>query len=374
MLFMLRLLMCVLVAAYSSYAQDVRIGVLGLFHPRQLTLKATPAEALIVRAGDESFVLERSSGQDAASITSSGDDLILQVGNQLVRASAIHAASRSGDATNFVLAVPAKISRQYHGVLDVKAVSGILVPAVRMDLETAVASAVQAESDGDTPLEGLKAQSVATRSYFVAARERHHDFDFCDTTHCQFLREPPAADSIAFRAAFATRGLVLAYREYPVAAMFTRSCGGRTRTPDEVGMSHPAYPYFPVVCDYCLRNPSRWTRHVSQADAIDLHRRGEASRLDIDRRLGWDAVPSNNFTARRNAQDVVLAGTGQGHGIGLCQRGAKAMAEEGVSFREILIHYYPNTTLVEIDPHHVGASAPLVLRDRNVGRTIDLQP
>src|SRR5712691_6740098 len=235
---MLRLLMCVLVAAYSSYAQDVRIGVLGLFHPRQLTVKATPAEALIVQAGKKSFVLERSSGQDAASITSSGDDLILQVGNQLMRASAIHVASRSGDATNFVLAVPAKISRQYHGVLDVKALSGILFPAVRMDLETAVASAVQAESDRDTPLEALKAQSVATRSYFVAARDRHHDFDFCDTTHCQFLREPPSPGSGASRATRATRGLVLSYHDQHLAAMFTRSCGGRTQTPEQVGMAH----------------------------------------------------------------------------------------------------------------------------------------
>src|SRR5260370_2104531 len=126
---MLMLLMCVLVAAYSSYAQDVRIGVLGLFHPRQLTVKATPAEALIVRAGDESFVLERSSGQDAASITSSGDDLILQVGNQLVRASAIHFASRSGDAPNFVLAVPPKITRHYLAFLYLNPTSAILFPA-----------------------------------------------------------------------------------------------------------------------------------------------------------------------------------------------------------------------------------------------------
>jgi hypothetical protein len=358
MTFKLKLLMCTLLVAHAVNAQDVRIGVLGLFHPQHLNLKATPAQALVIQAGSKTFVLERSSGQDVASITSSGDGLILQVGNQMVRASAIHAASCSGGATDFVLAVPAKISRQYHGALEVKAVSGVLVPVVGMDLETAVASVVQAESDPDAPLEALKAQSVATRSYFVAARERHHDFDFCDTTHCQFLREPPPQDSKAARAAVATQGLVLAYREQPVAAMFTRSCGGRSRTPEEVGMSHQAYPYFPVVCDYCRHNPSRWTRRLPQADAADLRQRGEASRLDIDRRLGWDAVPSNNFTARNNAHGVLLEGAGQGHGIGLCQQGAKAMAQTGATFREILIHYYPNTTLVGVDPYNVGASVP----------------
>ncbi len=352
----LKWVICTLLVACSVHAQDIRIGVLGLFGPQHLTLKATPAEAVVIQAGGKTFVLERSSGQDAVSINLSGDGLILQIGNEMVRTSAIRAASRSGGATDFVLAIPAKISRQYHGVLEVKSVSGVLVSVVGMDLETAVASVVQAESDPDAPLEALKAQSVATRSYVVAARERHLDFDFCDTTHCQFLREPALANSKAARAVLATRGLVLVYRDQPVAAMFTRSCGGRTRTPEEVGMPYRAYPYFPVVCDYCQRSPSRWTRQVSRADAADLRQRGEASRLDIDRRLGWDAVPSNNFAAQSNTQGVVLEGAGQGHGIGLCQRGAKAMAQSGASFREILIHYYPNTTLVGVDPYIVGAS------------------
>jgi stage II sporulation protein D len=233
-------------------------------------------------------------------------------------------------------------------VLEVKAVAGVLVAVVRMDLETAVASVVQAESAPDTPLEALKAQAVASRSYFAAARGRHRDFDMCDTTHCQFLREPPPTDSYASRAALATRGQVLAYREQTVAAMFTRSCGGRTRTPQEVGLSTHGYPYFAAVCDYCLRHPTRWERRVSPEDAAGLQQRGEASRLEVDRRLGWDAIPSNNFTARSDAQGTVLEGSGEGHGIGLCQAGAKAMAQSGATFREILDHYYPNTALVSL--------------------------
>jgi stage II sporulation protein D len=46
---------------------------------------------------------------------------------------------------------------------------------------------------------------------------------------------------------------------------------------------------------------------------------------------------------------------GQGHGIGLCQAGAKAMAEEGAGFHEILAHYYPNTVvtiLASVGPRH----------------------
>jgi peptidoglycan hydrolase-like amidase len=351
----LKWLTLVLLATQVVCAQDVRIGVLGLFHADQLTMRASPAETLVVQtsAGNhkdkDTFILERSNGKDAAIITASGDELILRIGDQSVRTSAIRAASRSEGVTDFALSIPGKIDRRYRGVLEVKSISGILVPVVTMDLENAVASAVQAESAPDTPLEALKAQAVATRSYFVAARGRHHDFDFCDTTHCQFLREPPAPDSNAARAAFGTRGLVLAYRDRTVAAMFSRSCGGRTRTPQEIGLPGQGYPYFAVACEYCLRHPSRWSRWVAQSEAGDLFKGGEPSRLEIDRRLGWDAVPSNNFIARNDEHGTVLEGVGQGHGIGLCQAGAKAMAQAGSGFHAILDHYYPNTTLISVE-------------------------
>lgn len=351
----IKLVVWVLLTTRFACAQDVRIGVFGLFRPQHITLKAAPEQALmiqadIVQAGKKSFVLERSSGTDTVEMTVSGDDLTLHIGNQSLRISELQASSRSNRVTDFVLAIPGKITRHYHGVLEVTAVAGVLVPVVRMDLETAVASVVQAESAPDTPLEALKAQAVATRSYFIASRGRHHGFDFCDTTHCQFLREPSPSESAASRATLATAGLVLAYRDHTVAAMFTRSCGGRTRTPQEVGLSGDGYPYFSVVCDYCIRHPSHWLRRLSQEDVVDVDLRegGEASRLYIDRRLGWDAVPSNNFTVQSGGKGIVLEGTGEGHGIGLCQAGARAMAQSGSTFREILDHYYPNTTVV----HH----------------------
>ena len=351
----IRFLASVLLATQAACAQDVRIGVLGLFRPHEITLKTAPGQALIiqtktVQGGEKSFILERSSGRGTADITATGDGLIVQSGNQSLRISELRASSHGSGATDFFLAIPGKISRRYHGVLEVRAVAGILVPVVQMELETAVASVVQAESAPDAPLEAMQAQAVATRSYLVASRGRHRDFDFCDTTHCQFLREPPSPESNASRATVATRGLVLAYRDHPVAAMFTRSCGGRTRTPQEVGLSSHGYPYFSAVCEFCVRHPSHWVRHLAQADVtdtdIDLREHEEAFRLDIDRRLGWDAVPSNNFIAHRDVKGVVLEGAGEGHGIGLCQAGAKAMAQAGATFREILDHYYPNTTLV----------------------------
>lgn len=47
-------------------------------------------------------------------------------------------------------------------------------------------------------------------------------------------------------------------------------------------------------------------------------------------------------------REVAVRGRGFGHGIGLCQTGALGMAAAGVSWREILAHYYPGTTLEEV--------------------------
>jgi len=67
-------------------------------------------------------------------------------------------------------------------------------------------------------------------------------------------------------------------------------------------------------------------------------------------------IASNNFSSRQEGGQVILEGAGQGHGIGLCQRGAKAMAKQGSSFRQILNHYFPNTTLTFVREHDASSA------------------
>jgi stage II sporulation protein D len=335
----------------AAQCQDraVRIGVLGIFHPQELTLAPDQTGELFVSAGSQQLFLRPRSVCSVLSIRASGSELRLSCGNNEIRATELHASGRNRQNAGLVITVPEKIRRRYEGVLDLKSKNGELIPVVTMDLETAVASAVQAETLPGTAAEALKAQAVVSRSYFIAGAGRHADFDFCDLTHCQFLREPPTADSPSAKAAAATRGLVLTYEDKPFAAMFTPSCGGHTRTPREIGLPQNGYPYFSVLCDYCHRYPIRWTRKVSREDAALLVLRGENGRLEIGRRLGWDSVPSNNFTAEEEEGGVILQGAGRGHGLGLCERGARDMAEHGSEFRAILDHYFPNTRLEELD-------------------------
>jgi stage II sporulation protein D len=324
----------------------VRIGVLGLFHPHEMIVRAPAGSVLVLHAGGDRIVLEESSSVDSATVHISEGDVVVTAGTRVVQASRLTVSGRTNEAVDFSLAVSQKVARRYHGILEIEASGGILIAIVDMDRETAVASVVAAESTPETPVEALKAQAVAARSYLVAGRGRHHDFDFCDTTHCQFLREAPKPGSAAAKAVAATRDLVLAYDSYPIAAMYTRSCGGRTHTPSELGLTSAAYPYYSVECAHCRTHPVRWSSRISSQDAASLRSSDESSRLNIVRRLGWNTVPSNDFVAKKDGDQTILEGVGQGHGIGLCQAGAKAMAGSGADFRQILSHYYPNTAVV----------------------------
>lgn len=345
------LVLLLLLAPLGTCAQTVRVGVLGIFHPQELSLSTTRSQPLLVSVDGREFVLELGAAKNSVRIRAASNDelLVVESNGAVLRTKELRATARNGESAAFLLSVPGKITRRYAGILSVRNVGGVLVPVSSMDLETAVASAVLAESAPGAPLEALKAQAVVARSYYVAGGGRHENYDFCDLTHCQLLHEPPDHESPAWRAAGETQGLVLSYGEKTVATMFTPSCGGRTRTPAELGLPPGAYPYFAVICDICHKHPIRWSRSVSAEDAAVLEK-GEAGRLVVARRLGWTAIPSNNFTERPEGSEVLVSGIGRGHGIGLCQRGAADMAGHGATFREILLHYFPNTRLGALPP------------------------
>lgn len=319
----------------QSAGRDVRIGVFWLFHPSVMIVTPAPDRAMRT-ANDKVF---------RAPVRLETAEGMIRCGGEA--ASSFEFADELGGPANFTLSIPGKISRRYYGRLKVQVVGGKLAATVSMDMETAVASVVAAESFPGTPLEALKAQAVAARSYFAAGGGRHGKiFDFCDSTHCQLLRERPADGTPAWRAANETRGLVLAYEGQVFAAMYSASCGGRTHSLQELGMPVRGYPYYPVECAYCRRHPEPWAMRLDDESNKKLAKQHtEQARLQLARSLGWNTVPANSYTIREHGGEMILSGVGHGHGLGLCQRGAADMARHGASFQQILLHYYPNTQL-----------------------------
>jgi stage II sporulation protein D len=190
----------------------------------------------------------------------------------------------------------------------------------------------------------MKVLAVVARSWYAGSVSRHTTFDYCDTTHCQYLKEP---DARSLAAASATRDLILQWQRRPVAALYSSSCGGRTLTAAGAGMPSDGYPYFQVECEPCRRQSVQWERRLFGADAAAVLSapHSEAVRLNIARRLGWDALPGNNYQLLREPGSLLLRGAGRGHGVGLCQSGAARMATSGVPFASVLAYYFPNTII-----------------------------
>lgn len=128
--------------------------------------------------------------------------------------------------------------------------------------------------------------------------------------------------------------------------MYTRSCGG---APHPRSVLYPAFipttPWSARAAGVVLLDG-----RFSAKDAIRLIPSNEPSRLGIARKVGWSTVPSKDCKTTRVGGLVMIDGVGQGHGIGLCQTGSSAMAENGANIRKILAHYYPNAVLVNARP------------------------
>ena len=269
----------------------------------------------------------------------------------------------------------------------------------RISLEEYVAGSILAEVslnrfDPATAARVAQVQAIVARTYAVAnlGRHAHEGFDLCTKTHCQLFRPPqrwaPEVARIARAAAKATRGLVIMYDDQPIQALFHSDCGGHTSAAGVV-WGGPTPPYLrPVADPFSLRDrPAPWrfsidverlrdalnqdtrTRVGGRLDRITIVERdvamrtarvvldgqrapmvrGEVLRAVVTGRFGARSIRSTRFTVQRHGSQFVFEGTGFGHGVGLCQRGAIARARAGHSPRAIIQHYYPGTYLDRLD-------------------------
>lgn len=335
------------IALYGPSPRRPRFNVFSLFEPQHLTFHSEEPLLLHLTQTDAASELHRIPASTLVHIRALAENrlevALTNSSNLTAAVNGIRLTSTSGAEAVFTLAVPppalhGTIQRQFHATLEVRTARNQLQPILTMDIETATASVVHAESPPEAAFVYLQAQAIVSRSFLLAANTGHRGFDFCDTTHCQFFREPPPQNSTAFRATRATTNLHLSFEDLPLAAMYSRSCGGRTHTLTDLGLPAAAYPYYAVDCPFCLEHPEQWERRIA---SIPL---SERERLAINRIHGWSTLPSNNFVQHSALQQ----GRGIGHGIGLCQLGAAAMATRHHSATAILTHFYPNTTIRQL--------------------------
>jgi stage II sporulation protein D len=252
-----------------------------------------------------------------------------------------------------------------------------------LDVETYLYGVVPLESPPSWPAAALQAQAIVARTYALQKRTLSRAYDVLATDADQRYGGRAAERPASSAAVDATRGQTLTYLGGPASVFYSACCGGHSADANEM-WGHAGLTYLRGVDDpFCTAAPDyRWQRtmpldrasaaladrlggppQAMQLDAADDSGRprsvtfrndsGLAVSLpvsDLRRRFGADTVRS--LWLRTIAVDrtqavplVVIEGSGRGHGVGLCQWGARGMALNGAGASAILVHYFPGTAV-----------------------------
>ena len=254
---------------------------------------------------------------------------------------------------------------------------------VRTTMGEYLPQAVAAEMPAGFGAEALKAQAVAARTFVLACR-RHGDADVCTSSGCclgwldeQALRERWGGDFArnmqAVRdAVAATDGEYLAYGGQAIQAAF--HAGSIAATEDSGAIWSPLPYLVSVPSPETAENAPELVSTVTisparLAGALALDPAGadpagwaeppildDAGRVRTMTVLGKGfsgatlrsllGLRSTAFTVDWDGSDFCFTVSGYGHGVGMSQTGAKLYAARGMSYRDILAHYYPGTELV----------------------------
>ncbi|HXW52637.1 MAG TPA: SpoIID/LytB domain-containing protein [Myxococcota bacterium] len=242
-----------------------------------------------------------------------------------------------------------------------------------ISLEKYVASVLAGEVHHSWPMETLKAQAIAARTFaLLRMKERkNNDYHVQNSFIDQVLKTKP--HEILVSAARDTAGLVLSINGRLAETSFHSTCGGVTADAKKVwGRSYPHL--HGGACGYCKSSPTfKWETELDlsdienkfsqKIDAIKIVSQSKDGRADVIELVGEDKkqkVSGHEFrmalgamkvkstlikSLKLDGTKVKIHGGGFGHGVGMCQYGALGMGKDNKTFQEILRHYYPGTEI-----------------------------
>jgi len=261
----------------------------------------------------------------------------------------------------------------YRGSLIIKNTSdGKFILINQLNIEEYLYGVVVKEIGFKAPIESIKAQAIAARTYTVTHLGTYamYGFDMTDNKYNQVYGGYNAENEKVNSAVDATRGLVMFYDGKPIRAFYFSSSGGRTENCENVWTSK--IPYLVSVSDeYELnRGPRNWSVYLTSDNIRDIltHRGTDVGEvLDVvatkrapsNRVLELQVIGSNTtktftknnvrtpfnlksqlFWIHKDNDTYHFYGKGYGHAVGLSQIGAMAMADAGFNYSDILKHYF----------------------------------
>jgi stage II sporulation protein D len=263
-------------------------------------------------------------------------------------------------------------------------------------MEAYISSLLTKEMNPKWPIEALKAQAVAARTYALhkiktqqvtkeLGAEAYYDLESSEKH--QVSGNLFDATETTNTASYVTKGEVLTTESGLIRPIFFHAkCGGRTLRPDQV-WHNKEEGYRSVNCPFCNEiGPKSWTHFISQdrlraffvwAGENNYILEKEVGNLNsivlvpdqlskfvinfyindrpyiieksiLKKFFGRLIFPSNTFFIKKQGEGIAVMGEGLGHGVGLCQMGAFAMAMRGWSYKKILRHYFPGHVLKKL--------------------------
>ncbi|MEA3369617.1 MAG: SpoIID/LytB domain-containing protein, partial [Candidatus Ratteibacteria bacterium] len=271
--------------------------------------------------------------------------------------------------------------RQYRGKIECRRQPGnSLLVINELPVEEYLYGVLKYEVSPKWPRQALKAQAIVARTFALnKVREKiNEDYHLTNTVLSQVYAGFSSEDPVLTEVINETHGMVLTYQGEIIPAYYHATCGGYTESPKYVWSK--SLPYLRVRrCPYCQDSPHFYwknklgLRRIRQAfqragykfnriiklkplgkspsgrlkKILIYHNRGEIIVKSNDLRLiiGPDIIKSTNFRMKRVDQAIEFSGKGWGHGVGLCQWGARGMARKGYKYDKILNFYYPGTRI-----------------------------
>jgi stage II sporulation protein D len=275
-------------------------------------------------------------------------------------------------------------NKPYRGLAELSvADKGILV-VNQLPLEEYLVGLINCEISSAWPIEAVKTQAIIARTYALNRKMNrmtspyHLESSVIDQVYEGCLIE----DSRARRAVLDTEGEVLTFGGGIIQAFYHSSCGGRTEASENIWGS--PLPYLKGVdCQYCLTSPlaTAWEYKLPLKEIEErlrsaghnvsglydikpgtVNSRGRLKQVvllaskgggaisgeQFRKAVGYGVIKSTRFTLKNSKNEISFSGGGNGHGVGLCQWGAKQRALDGFRCGEILSYYYPGTELKKL--------------------------
>ncbi len=250
-----------------------------------------------------------------------------------------------------------------------------------LPLDAYLSGVINREMPAGWPDAAQRAQAIVSRTFVLGRLRPSKPYDVVAEESDQKYGGIEGETDSGRAAVETTSGAILTFGGAPAHVAYSSCCGGRTADAGDVW--NTPFAYLPSIDDpHCLGTPGyAWTVDVGAGDlakafgsqftglgtlrTVALHEPAPDARPDsiafvgssstfettpkaLRGALGASVVRSTfvrSIAIGRDPSSLTIAGTGHGHGVGLCQWGAREMAVAGSMATDILAFYFPGTII-----------------------------